>query len=156
MTRINLIDPSLLTDQHLMAEYRELPMVHAALRRSLRTSSPDSIIKRIPKEYTLNKGHVLFHYDKGEFLRSRYEQLRLELKRRNFNIDDSRGPGLLFDDRFMNDYRPTPSAVGISVKRIIEKIMMKPHWYRYCSEPLTLDQLNSLIGRMNFEWRVKK
>ena len=65
MTRINSnIDPKKLTDQHLMAEYRELPMVPAALRKSLRTQSVKTILSKIPKRYKLNSGHVLFFVDK--------------------------------------------------------------------------------------------
>ena len=35
MTRINLVPPSELTDQHLIAEYREIFMVAGSLRRTL-------------------------------------------------------------------------------------------------------------------------
>lgn len=152
MTRINLIDPSLLTDQHLMAEYRELPMVHAALRRSLKTLSAESILKRIPSEYTLNKGHVLFHYDKGYFLKRRYELLQAELRKREFNIDENRGPGLIeTDERFMRDYVPTKEAISINVERIKQRIMLKPSWYRYNRETLTVEKLNSLLSRLERE-----
>ena len=37
MTRINIIPPSELTDQHLIAEYREIFMVPASLRRTLKS-----------------------------------------------------------------------------------------------------------------------
>ena len=35
MTRINIIDTTELTDQHLIAEYREIFMVAGSLRRTL-------------------------------------------------------------------------------------------------------------------------
>ena len=35
MTRINLVNPSELKDQHLIAEYREITMIPAALNRTL-------------------------------------------------------------------------------------------------------------------------
>ena len=38
MTRINLIHPSELTDQHLFAEFREIKMIPKSLRRSLRAA----------------------------------------------------------------------------------------------------------------------
>ena len=54
MTRINSdIDPKLLTRVHLVAELREITMVPAALRRSLRTKSPDDIIKSIPLKFLI-------------------------------------------------------------------------------------------------------
>ncbi len=37
MTRINIIPVSELADQHLIAEYREITMVPAALKRTLRS-----------------------------------------------------------------------------------------------------------------------
>ena len=58
MTRINIIHPSELTDQHLIAEYRELFMVGSSLQRSLK--SPSWNPNKIPKKFTLNKGHVTF------------------------------------------------------------------------------------------------
>ena len=36
MTRINIISPSELTDQHLVAEYREIFMIGSALQKSLK------------------------------------------------------------------------------------------------------------------------
>ena len=39
MTRINIVEPSELTDQHLIAEYREIFMVAGSLRRTLVSKS---------------------------------------------------------------------------------------------------------------------
>ena len=39
MTRINLVDPNFLSDQHLVAEYREIFMVGSALQRSIKSPS---------------------------------------------------------------------------------------------------------------------
>jgi hypothetical protein len=65
MTRINVVPAEDLTDQHLMAEYRELPMVLAAARRSKSEGYEAS------HAYTLNKGHVKFFYSKKRWLISR-------------------------------------------------------------------------------------
>jgi hypothetical protein len=52
MTRINAgVAPRELHRRHLIAEYREIPMVPAALRRSLRTSEPDQVMSRIPAAF---------------------------------------------------------------------------------------------------------
>ena len=59
MTRINIIPASELHDQHLIAEYREITMVPAALRRTL-NSKKGLDESKIPSTYTLNKGHVYF------------------------------------------------------------------------------------------------
>lgn len=132
MTRINLVPPGELADQHLMAEYREMPMVPAALRRSLKTRNAADIIKGIPREFTLNKGHVTFFYDKLIYLKNRYETLCNELRARGFKLDESRVLNIdNFPDIFYNDYVPTEEAYSIIRARIAERIAMKPNWYRY-------------------------
>ena len=65
MTRINLVEPSELTDQHLIAEYREIFMVGGSLKRTL-VSKVGYREDRVPKRYTLNTGHVYFFYNKGK------------------------------------------------------------------------------------------
>ena len=74
MTRINLVQPSELTDQHLIAEYREIFMVGGSLRRTL-VSKSGYREDRVPKKYTLNTGHVYFFYNKGKYLHTRYKEL---------------------------------------------------------------------------------
>ena len=37
MTRINIVEPSELTDQHLIAEYREIFMIAGSLKRTLKS-----------------------------------------------------------------------------------------------------------------------
>ena len=81
MTRINIVEPSELTDQHLIAEYRELFMVAGSLRRTLK-SKVGYRESKVPKRYTLNQGHVYFFYNKGKYLHKRYTELRNEMKKR--------------------------------------------------------------------------
>ena len=88
MTRINIVPVEELTDQHLMAEYREIFMIGSALQISLKSKNWDP--KRIPDKFTLNTGHVTFFYDKGQYLYKRYQQIQKELTKRNFNLDKSR------------------------------------------------------------------
>jgi deoxyribonuclease (pyrimidine dimer) len=133
MTRINSnLDPKKLTDQHLMAEYRELPMVVSSLRRSLRTQSVKAVLKKIPKRFTLNTGHVLFFVDKLIFLKKRYESLILELIDRGYEIDLERT--LKLDDipiEFFNDWSNDESSLSILYERLILRINAKLEWYRY-------------------------
>ena len=89
MTRINLVQPSELTDQHLIAEYREIFMVGGSLRRTLVSKSGYQESK-VPKRYTLNGGHVYFFYNKGRYLCKRYIEIRKQMKRRGFKPDDDR------------------------------------------------------------------
>ena len=74
MTRINAgINPVELCDQHLKAELRELPRIFTHVGRY--GVDPG----RIPKEFTLGVGHVLFFTDKLEYLYLRWEQLIEEM-----------------------------------------------------------------------------
>jgi len=135
MTRINTIDVKLLADQHLMAEYRELPMVSSALRRSIAgKSGGNGLLSRIPKQYTLNKGHVLFFYNKGKFLSNRYNQLIEELYDRGYSITPS-DRDVSFDvhfDRpsFGNDWSACDADHVINCDRILQRISEKPNWYK--------------------------
>ena len=129
MTRINIVSPGELTDQHLVAEYREIFMVGSALQRSLKSISWD--VNSIPKRYTLNTGHVKFFYDKGKYLSNRYDKLRKEMKARGMNPDSSRVfKREQWPNELWNDWTPRIEDYKIVRQRIQEKIDMKPHWYR--------------------------
>ena len=131
MTRINAdIDPSLLERRHLVAELREIAMVPASLKRSLRTLSPESILPRIPKEFTLNHGHVLFFYNKIEFLRRRFKRICEEMENRDYHPDWSREVIFNgFDDCWNNDWKATEKDNQIVWDRIGIRIQEKPHLY---------------------------
>ena len=131
MTRINIIPPKELYDQHLIAEYREITMVPAALYRTLK-SKMGLIHSKIPKKYTLNKGHVYFFYNKGLYLNNRYNEIIDEMKYRGFNPDINRlFPKQIFiDNNLYNDWKPSESDMQIIRKRITLKLKQKPDWYR--------------------------
>ena len=131
MTRINLVPVADLYDQHLVAEYREFPMIGKALQRSLRTKSESTVLSEIPTVFTLNKGHVKFFYDKAKFLEKRYTELVNEMKARGYSPDPMRIFNAHdFPAAFWNDYLPPTSAVQISEQRIAERVGQKPDWYR--------------------------
>ena len=134
MTRINLVDPSELTDQHLIAEYREIFMVGGSLNRTLNSKSGYRE-ERVPKRYTLNTGHVYFFYNKGRYLHNRYRELIKEMRRRGFEPDKSRVfPTKVFvDNGLYNAWMPSLEDYKIIRQRIEEKIAMKPNWYRKTS-----------------------
>ena len=132
MTRINLVDPSELSDQHLVAEYREIFMVGSSLQRSLKSKNWEKTLANIPKKYTLNKGHVTFFYNKGKYLYKRYELLIEEMKNRGMNPDSERKfKTEQWPDELLNDWEPEPDDYNVIRARIKEKIEMKPEWYRF-------------------------
>ena len=132
MTRINLVLPSELSDQHLVAEYREIFMVGSSLQRSLKSKNWEKTFANIPKKYTLNKGHVTFFYNKGKYLYKRYELLIKEMKNRRMNPDSERKfKTEQWPDELFNDWEPEPDDYKVIRARIKEKIEMKPDWYRF-------------------------
>ena len=134
MTRVNLVPVCELANQHAFAEWREIRHIPKALARSLKTQSREKIFKKIPKEFCLNAGHVTFFYDKGAYLRKRYDQLTEELIARGYNInrDAKFDPDdVMFDPGWNGDYTPDERAFAIIRERIAEKIAMKPQFYRW-------------------------
>lgn len=149
MTRINTIDVKHLVDQHCLAEYRELPMVIGSLKRSLRTQTVETIARKIPEQYTLNKGHVTFFFDKQGYLVRRFNNLCVELKRRGYNINP--GERTLdfeaFPREFRNDWYPDDNAHQINLERILYRIKEKEHWYRFMGEQLNLEEYEQMISK---------
>ena len=135
MTRINLLDPELLTDQHLFSEFREIKMVPKALSRSLAARGLSGVRDIIPERFTLNKGHVAFFYDKGLYLDRRYERIKTELRFRGIHFNElspfdadrvyEQHPSLYMD------YDPPEEAIQIITERLMQKIELRPEWYRY-------------------------
>lgn len=134
--RSNLIYPWFLTDQHLMAERRELRMIPPLLKKRVDAGKHTTL--DIPSRFTLGKGHMLFWLDKMLYLSKRFDTLTEEMLRRGFNPD----PGLTFDTSYatlsgmMNDWVPQPEDYDIIVARLRERVMVKLGWYRYCGKPV--------------------
>jgi len=131
MTRINLVNVNELTDQHLIAEYREITMVPAALKRTLNSRNGLDLDK-IPIDFTLNKGHVTFFYNKGKYLFNRYRLLVYEMEQRGFQPNKNRQfPTQVFiEHNLFNDWAPSIKDLDIIRERINLKIKQKPNWYR--------------------------
>ena len=132
MTRINAnIDPASLHRRHLVAELREITMVPAALKRSMRTKSTEAILKSIPKVFTLNAGHVKFFYDKQAFLRYRFDRLTAEMERRGYAPDRDRKKAFYgFGKEWNNNWEPTIEDNDLIQARISLRISQKPHLYK--------------------------
>ncbi|MCG8670245.1 MAG: pyrimidine dimer DNA glycosylase/endonuclease V [Pseudomonadales bacterium] len=115
MTRINVVPPSELTRQHLVAEYRELPRIFKLARRC----------KDAPEQYKLGSGHMKFFFDKLEYLVNRQQALIDEMLRRGYSPKhtDAQSLRMLCDDEGLyNDYIPTPHALKLNRERIQERL----------------------------------
>lgn len=122
MTRINVIPVSELSDQHLIAEYRELPRV---LKQNIN-------ITDAPHVYCLGHGHMKWAKRHSIFTARRYGQILREMHHRGFktNYTDS-GPELFTPQLRDYDYDPTGPDIELNRQRIREKFNMKPDWYRW-------------------------
>lgn len=122
MTRINLIDPSLLSQKMLCAEYREVMRLPGNLRASLNRKSKPFSKSEISSEYLLGPGHVKFFFDKMLFIEKRFISLVNEMINRGYkpNFTD---PSIFQDCsvEYYNDYTPTPKAIEINKQRIKER-----------------------------------
>lgn len=114
MTRINCIPVQELNNKMLLAEYRELPRISKLARQ----------LTPVPLIYILGTGHVKFFYDKGEYLRKRFEeQIVPELIKRGFKLTFTKYR--LHSDNLNNDWEPTDEDMLINRKRIEERLNKK-------------------------------
>lgn len=128
MTRINCIPPSELCQQHLVAEYRELPRIFGAVQKAvLRGESPDD--GRNPQEYRLGTGHVRFFYPRLGYLIKRQTDIVNEMKRRGITVNfeaPTRDKFSDIPDKWFNDWQPSANAIKINKARIAERMPAKP------------------------------
>jgi deoxyribonuclease (pyrimidine dimer) len=122
MTRINIVPVEELSQQHLVAEYREIMRLPGNLKASLNRKSKPFSMSEIPSQYVLGTGHVKHFFDKMKWLEQRFEQLVAEMHRRGYNptyTDSSIFRNCL--PEFYKDYTPTPEALELNRQRIKER-----------------------------------
>jgi deoxyribonuclease (pyrimidine dimer) len=123
MVRINLIEPRYLSDQHLVAEYNEILMLVGCVKKNQN-------IKYQPLNYCLGKGHILFFKNKLKYLEERFKKIKKEMKFRGFktnkNIEIKS-----FNEKLKKNWKPLKKDKEIIKRRIIEKIKLKPDYYRF-------------------------
>lgn len=142
MTRINLVDPTLLMDQHLIAEYREIRLLCGSLPRTL-NSKKGFQESKVPPKFTLLSGHMYFFYNKGLYLHNRYNWLKTEMANRGFNPQFDY-PREVWPENLYNDWQPNAEDKQLVWNRITFRISQKPHWYRYYGEKVSVEKLRSL------------
>lgn len=137
------VDPIYLVDQHLIAEYRELPMVIGSLRIN------DWKIKTdVPKSFVLGKGHMNFFKNKLTYLSKRHNVVKQECINRGFNCHSL---SIIINEGhpYCNDWSPDFIASKLIRKRIVEKLINRfeksPTFWKYKSNTLTKELLYDLI-----------
>ena len=107
MTRINTAPPAVLTDEHLFAEWRELPRV---LRLALDA-------RPVPARYTLGAGHMRFFLPRLGWLGRRHAELTAELLSRGCALTPR--PPLPTDG---GDWEPDDDARRVNAGRLVERL----------------------------------
>ena len=136
MTRINVVPVEELMDQHILAEYFELPRIFVLARNHYEKGRHPAELD-IPDTYRLGSGHMKFFYDKMMYLCTRFYRLGIVGSQRNLDIkvdpaipEDFLLPPMIISELW-KDYVPTEEALLENRKRLADKIAMYPHYYTY-------------------------
>jgi deoxyribonuclease (pyrimidine dimer) len=141
MVRVNIINPKHLADQHLIAEYNEIMMLVDYVRKHPKTN-----LDKIPKEYTLGKGHMLFFKDKLRYLEERHLTIISEMKKRNFNVNKKLNLSGI-NEKLKKTWKPSKKDKEIIKERLIWKVNKKPNFYRYKSEKKPKEFFLNMINK---------
>jgi len=126
MVRINCgVPPEHLSDQHLVAEYREILLAFGYYNKNDNKGL---------KPATNNLMHpIRFYHNKRQYLIKRFYKLKEEMLSRGMkpkkDITLKRVKMILY-----NDFNPDKEHTQRIKKRIIQRLNEKPELYRYCGE----------------------
>ena len=155
MTRINSsINVKRLTDEHLLAEHREIKRLPSAY---LKRKESNKGFDDIPSKFTLGEGHVNFFLDKYKFTLFRYFSIRAECLSRGFMVADySSGWTNVVGHEFWKDYKPTEAENKLLTFRIAQRLMNspKPFWH-YHGQQITKQQAVRLLLYGTYEPRKR-
>lgn len=121
MTRINVVPVQELSDQWLIAEYRELP-------RALKCNIS---IEDAPNNYVLGSGHVKWARKHAIFTNRRMKSIIQEMNYRGFRVNFSANFNSYIKDNMRNDYRLNSNDIELNKNRLIEKYNKKPSFYKW-------------------------
>lgn len=127
MTRINVgIKPENLTDEHLLAEHREIKRIPSIFKKRIAKYKEDPQLifdkDKIPKTFTLNTGHVLFFLNKPQYTFSRYKILHDECLQRGFEVQNYEENWNIYDNKkyykYYKLYKPTKKDIQLIKNRV--------------------------------------
>lgn len=126
MTRINVIPVEELSDQHLLAEYRELP----------RALKQDISIENASPTYILGPGHVKWARRHWDFTYNRFKQICDELLYRGFQTSFSPENLIPLFRKLTWDvkdgtYKVSIKDIYLNRDRILERYYTNPGYYKW-------------------------
>lgn len=145
MTRINsAISVKCLTDEHLLAEHREIKRMPSYFLKAQTSGA----LKRIPNVFCLGTGHVTFFLDKFQFTLNRYKQIHEECVNRGFNVPDySNNWKIVSLKDCWNNYIPTNKEKELLIERISERISNSTKTsFHYIGKSITKSEAISLLN----------
>ena len=139
MTRINTIEPADLLDQHLMAEYRELPRaVKGARELSLREQTEIS-------SFRLGSGHVKWFFPLGGWLVHRHGLIKAQLQARGYSLSHQKP--LTPKEGCSGFWLPKPRDHALLLDRLQDKLDAKPGFYKLKGQPVPKDYYRQLRAK---------
>lgn len=156
MTRVNTgIAVELLTDEHLIAEHREIKRFPSLFKDRLVKYGIFKWNTNLTKEFTLNTGHVLFFIDKPMFTYNRYKQIYQECLNRGIKVTDySSNWDIYFNSidivqkKFINSYVPSKKDKQLLIDRISERINESTiKGFRYNRKPITREKAILMLNQ---------
>ena len=140
------INPKYLLDQHLLAEYRELPMVVG----SLRVNGWD-IKSDIPQTFGLGKGHINFFKIRLRYLCRRHDEVVKECYARDFNCVSLCMNPVFYPVDYCKGWKPTIDDSMVIRKRVVEKI-----WARYEKNPKFWRHYRCVLSKSELDEATKR
>ena len=153
MTRINTVHPSDLTNEWLLAEWRELPRIPNTILAGKAVVN----LKAIPANYKLGTGHVLFFYNKLIYLQKRHALICNELDKRNIKRDVNVCVSLdnlnsVHKQALCNDWKPSQADHGVLIERLQERFDLRKKAYH-----VTFEGVKHVIDcEHSFNWYCEK
>lgn len=144
MTRINVgIPVKCLTDEHLLAEHREIKRLPSCFIKAMKSGA----LNRIPNEFCLGNGHVTFFLDKFNYTLNRYIEVHNECINRGFNVlDYSTYWNIVEDSKYWKSYKPKLKDKSLIINRIAEKIIdSKKDYFHYYGNRINKDKAIELL-----------
>lgn len=148
MTRINsAIRVKLLTDEHLLAEHREIKRLPSVY---LKRKNSKIGLNGLPERFTLGTGHVLFFVNKPKFTSDRYLDIRNECLNRGFNVENYIDNWDSYDNLEVGDYVPDNVEYNLLIQRISNRLLeSKKDYWHYYGKKITKEEAVELLKKTN-------
>lgn len=141
------IDPTAMTDEHLLMEHRQIKLITDLFSQYNRKRNPPPL----PQTFLFGPGHAAFFLNKGYFTHARYQAIFLECKKRGYFTTNYNRNWLIYflqppNIHYYQKYQPTKETIYQSATNIINRLVESPkNTFHYYKKEITKDQALALI-----------